>query len=210
MIAVDWRSFVPLVQLATARCPIPVIVDKIREAAREFCRRSRVWTLRSLAADLLAGEGVYGLRPPDQTAICGVLWVRVNGRTLTCLTPEQWQARPEASAREPEVYRVTEPAMVHVLPVPDADVPGALTVEAVLCPSVGSQRGPEFLLTSYGQAIAAGAQARLMLIPDRPWTDVAGSVVFDAKFEDGIAGARIKVNQGGGNADTRVRPRRFC
>lgn len=209
MIPVNWRSFVPLVQLSTARCPIPVIVDRVREAAREFCQRTRVWSLVSDPVDLLRGEGVYALRPPSQTDIAAVQRVTARGRELKPLTPDQWRERTVAVAEWPECFIVTEPALVHLSPVPDRDIPAALVAEAALLPSVSSRECPEFLLSKYGRVIAWGAQAQLMLIPDRAWTDPGGAAIFERKFEDGIAGARIVVSHGGAGARSAVRYRPF-
>ncbi|MGE4469339.1 MAG: hypothetical protein AB7D47_04315 [Desulfovibrio sp.] len=209
MMRVDWRSFVPLVQLSTARCPIPVIVDRVRESAREFCQRTRLWTHCSLAADLYAGEAVYGLRPPAETDIGAVLRVSARGRELVPLTPEAWRGRELARADCPECFIVTEPGMVHLWPEPAQDVPEALVVEVALLPAIASRCCPEFLLSRYGRVVAWGAQAQLMLIPDRAWTDPGGAALFERKYEDGIAGARIMVARGGAGARARVHPRPF-
>lgn len=209
MIFTSWRSFVPLVRLSTAKCPIPVIIGKLREAARLFCARTRVWTQISQATDLLAGNAVYGLSAPAQADICDVLSVRCKGNRLTPLTPEQWRALPEQSASQATHFIVTEPAMVHLWPTPEADVAAALVVEVVMRPSVGSAEGPEFLLAKHGNIIAKGAQAELLLIPDRPWTDLNGASVAMKQFEDGMAGARISVDQGLAGVKPRVKYRPF-
>jgi len=209
MISTDWRSFVPLVRMSTVKCPISAMIAKIRDAAREFCARSRVWVIVSDTADLYAGEEVYGLRPPSGVDFCDVLTVRHKGRRIEVRTPEQWRALGYASADTPQYFTVTEPGLVRLYPVPNEDQAGVLLVEVVAQPSVKSTQAPAFLLNRYGSIIAQGALARLLLIPDRPWTDMNSAVVSQRLFEDGIAGARITMEQGGGGASTTVRYRPF-
>lgn len=197
---VPWRKFVPLVRLSTAQCPVSGIVAQLRHAAREFCSYTRVWTSGSLKADILAGEPAYGLRPADQTDIVTVLEVRFNGTRLTPLTPDKWRALPEQRDSQPQGFIYVDPGVVRLWPTPSQDVAAALAVEVVLQPAVDSQQAPDFLFTKYGTVIGLGAQSRLMLMPDRPWTDVGGGAVFSKQFDDGVAGARINVEQGGSGA----------
>ncbi len=209
MLAVDWRKFLPLVRMSAAQCPVSAMLAKLREAAREFCSRARVWVIVSEATDILAGESVYGLRGPTGADVCGVLSVRHKGRKLKAMTPEQWSALPEAADANPTCFTVTEPGLVHLYPRPTENQPGVLFIEAVVQPSLSSAQAPEFLLSKHGAVIAQGALARLMLIPDRPWTDPNLAAVCERKFEDGIAGARIVVDQGGAGAQTTVKYRPF-
>lgn len=198
MIFTPWRSFVPLVRLG--KCPISGIVAQVREAAREFCARARIWTDISQDADVLAGESAYGLRPQDQADIRSVLVVRFQGNRLRPLNPDQWRSLPDQRASAPQCFIFNEPNVLRLHPTPTVDVVGALLVEVVLMPSVSSAQGPEFLLAKYGNTIAQGAKSRLMLMPDRPWTDAGGGAFFAKEFGDGVAGATINVEQGGADA----------
>jgi hypothetical protein len=209
MIGVGWRDFVPLVRLSTAKCPISAIVAQLRDAAREFCAATRCWAHVSEACGLLAGEGVYGLRPPGQADVSAVLTVRACGATLLPLTPDQWRTLEPATHRHPTHFTVTEPGLVHLYPTPNEDVPAALVVTAALQPSVSSAQGPQFLLTKYGQTIAKGAQARLLFMPDRPWSDPQTGALLAREFADGMAGARINIDRGGADAPSRVKYRPF-
>lgn len=208
MILTPWRNFVPLVRQATAKCPVSGMVAQVREAAREFCARTRIWTDKSFVSDILAGEGAYGLRAPDQADIRCVLTVRFKGAPLAPLTPDQWRDLPEQTGLTPSHFIFTEPNAVRLFPIPLEDVPGALVVEAVLVPAVRSVSGPEFLLSKHGTTIAHGAMSRLMLMPERPWSDPKMGVFYEKKFEDGMAGATISVGQGGAGAaaDSQYRP----
>ncbi|KAF0234336.1 MAG: hypothetical protein FD177_892 [Desulfovibrionaceae bacterium] len=209
MIFTSWRNFVPLVRQSTAKCPVSGMAAQVREAAREFCARARIWTDKSLVSDVLAGEGAYGLRPPDQADIRCVLSVRFQGARLTPLTPDQWRSLAEQTACAPTHFIFTEPNVVRLYPTPQEDVPGALLVEVVLIPAVNSAQGPEFLLSKHGTTIAHGAISKLMLMPDRPWSDPGGGAFYEKKFEDGVAGATINVEQGGAGAPASSQYRPF-
>jgi hypothetical protein len=204
-VAVDWRDFAPLVRISTSKCPVPVIISKVREAAREFCTKTRIWTQFSETADILAGQAVYGLRPPAEADLCAVLDVRVSGNRLRPLTPAQWRSLPSEKAREPYYFIVTEPSMVHLHPEPNVDIPGAFVAEVALQPSLTSSRGPQFLLARYGSVIARGAQAEILLMPERPWTDAANGAALRNEFRDEMAAAQIGVDRGGADAPLQVK-----
>lgn len=209
MIGVSWRDFVPLVRLSTAKCPVSAIVAQLRDAAREFCAATRVWTLVSESGPLLAGEAVYGLRPPGQADVSAVLTARACGAALIPLTPDQWRTLEPAEHKTPTHFTVTEPGLVHLYPTPTEDLPAALVVTVALQPAVASAQAPQFLLTKHGQIIAKGAQARLLFMPDRPWTDPKTGALLASEFNDGMAGARINVDRGGADAPSRVTYRPF-
>lgn len=210
MIAADWREFLGLVRISTAQCPVSAILAKVREAAREFCAGTRIWTAATEAAAIIAGQPAYGLRPPDEADICAVLAVRVLGQRLAPRTPDQWRALPPAAARQPVQFIVREPSIVHLYPPPAEDVPAAFQAEVALQPSVRSARGPQFLLTRYGAVIAKGAQAELLIIPDRPWTDPANGAALRQEFKEDIAAAKIGVEGGGADAPSQVKYIPFC
>lgn len=209
MIGIDWREFVPLVRLSTAACPVSAIIAQLRDAAREFCADSRTWTHVSEATDILEGAAVYGVHPPTHTDVCAVLSVRVCGRRLTPLTPEQWRGLGSQAAKDPTHFTVTEPSLVRLYPEPSEALPSALVVEVALLPSALSSLCPQFLLTKHGATIAKGAQARLMLMPDRPWTDTNTGAFLRTEFKDVVAAAKIEVDRGGADAPSRVKYRRF-
>lgn len=209
MTAADWREFVPLVRISTAACPVSAIVAQLRDAAREFCSGSRIWTHESEPADIVAGEDAYGLHAPSHAEVCAVLSVRAKGRRLAPLGADQWRALERRAAPEPSHFIIMGSGLLRLHPAPEADIPAALIVDAALQPSAASARCPQFLFTRHGAAIAQGAQARLMLIPDRPWSDAKTGVFLREEFKAAVAAAAIDVERGGADAPSRVRYRPF-
>jgi len=209
MIGIDWREFVPLVRLSTAACPVSAIIAQLRDAAREFCTDSRAWTNVSEPTDILEGAAIYGVHPPVHTDVCAVLSVRVCGRRIAPLSPEQWRRLGAQAAKDPTHFTVTEPSLVRLYPEPSEALLAALVVEVALLPSARSALCPQFLLTKHGTTIAKGAQARLMLMPDRPWTDANTGAFLRTEFKDAVAAAKIEVERGGADAPSRVKYRPF-
>lgn len=199
---VGWREFLPLIQLKVPKCPVPVIVQAVRGAARKFCTRTRLWTHRSEATDILAGHADYACAVQDRNAeTCAVLKVEIRGQPLESVNAEQWRGLdPTHSAELPGKYMVTEPGIVHLWPIPSQDMPGAMTVEVALTPTLTSDKAPSFLLSAHDRTIAAEALKDLMLIPNQPWTDLQIGMAHGQDFIRQENRARIAASRGGTNA----------
>jgi len=205
---VSWRDFIPQVQHAVAGCPMSSMVNAVREAAIEFCAESKVWTMDSMPTTILAGESSYSLDPPDNADLASVERVRLLGADLRPNSTFEWDEKRDESGA-PRDYMVTEPLVVHLWPTPDATNPSAMKVKVALQPSSTSSQGPAFLLARYKEGIVAGALSKLMLIPDKTWTNPQLAAVNDAKFRNKINDTKIAVNKGGTTASLRVKRRKF-
>ena len=203
-----WRDFVPHVQPSVPNCPVPTMVNAIREAAIEFCQATGIWPLISEKTTLLTGEEAYKLASPDNAEVEAVNIVRVNGRNLTPITEDDFYSKPKA-AGPPKHYVVVEPLTVLLWPAPDTMDIGAMEVKASLQPSNASTESPAFLFTRHREAIVAGALSKLMIIPEKPWTNPQLSSFNEAKFKSKKNEARIIVEKGGTTASLRLKRRPF-
>ena len=57
--------------------------------------------------------------------------------------------------------------------------------------------------------LLAGAKARLMLMPGKPWTEMNLGAAYDAKFRQDCVDARIATMTGNVGGLLRARPRKF-
>ena len=84
----------------------------------------------------------------------------------------------------------------------DAFEKGTLEVSVVVQPSRNIDSVPDSLGDKWFDVIRRGAIARLLAMPDRPWTNNRASAQYEAYFREGIALAKREVRQ------DRSRPKR--
>jgi hypothetical protein len=81
-------------------CPLPVALQKIRQAAITFCEMSRAWRYLGLTAiDAVANQMTYVLGPgaaagtvPADTKVVHVFQVNYDGLALAMVTPAEVRA----------------------------------------------------------------------------------------------------------------------
>jgi len=203
---VDIREFCKFVQSDVPKAPLDTVKVAIIDTLRDFCQRTYLWTRTSEWTDLLAGQSTYGFSMPDNTDMCGILYVEY--RPDTTLSPREVKAttvdilnatRPNwrnETGLAPNAFISKEPGVIQLIPYPavaDGDQADALRVEVAVFPSVTATEAPKFMLDSWGLIIGAGAKVRLMTMPKQPWS---GDPSYFLKiYNDGVTASRSRVNK---------------
>lgn len=186
--------FLPLV---TPHCPgVPefTVTRNLRLAAIEFCERTRCW--RHMATVAISGDGQAVAAPP-YAAIHEI--ERATWEDGTVLDPVQFsdvdeRAMAEAAGGPPQNVTQAQYNTVRVLP---PQTGGDLKLSLFLKPVNGEQFTPlwegvtrdaldvvpEFMWTMHAEPIAAGAVSRILLQPEKPWTNPALAAAHLARFE---------------------------
>lgn len=193
MLTVGWRDFLSLAQSSLSRCPVPQILAELRSSAVKFCKKSTVWRHESDLMDVYAGDCRYVFEPPVDATVVRTLEVRFKGRKLTAFDDRIVRDEPGI----PTFFQVEEPGVVRLIPCPRDDESAALQTVNVLAPHVTAKTCPKFLLDSHGETIASGAKAKLMLVPDKPWSDPARAKIEQKEFDGEVAEIRIREMRGG-------------
>ncbi|WP_031484418.1 hypothetical protein [Maridesulfovibrio frigidus] len=201
LLTVGWREFLPLAQPALSRCPVPQIISELRNSAIKYCKQTRVWRHVSDLMDVYNGECRYVFVTPPDATVADTLEVRFNDYSL--LEMDDRIVRDEPGV--PGYYQIEEPGFVRLIPCPREDATAMLQTVNALAPSVTAATCPKFLLETHGLAIAAGAKAELMLVPDKGWSDPARSQVEQRKFDGAMAEIRVKEMRGGTNKKLEMR-----
>lgn len=187
---ISTRGFLPYILPHAPLVPAITAEFNLRLAAIEFCERTRCWRERFNQALTENGSIIVC---PDYATVHAI--ERANWNTETPLTPCQFADLPPAyqsdPAGVPELITQIEPNMVVLYPFE----PGNLDLILYLKPRSGRDftRGgepmedyfnkvPDFLLTQHAESVAAGALARVLMMPDREWTDPGMASVYLDKF----------------------------
>jgi hypothetical protein len=187
----------------------PMAIAAIRNAAIEFCASSWIWRYYPDPVDVEAGENTYSIEPPTGADVTTVLGCKYDGKDLAAKSTDtldrdlpRWQT--EVGNVTAYVSIDTESLMLAKLP--GASLDGGLTMTLALQPKRSATAFPGWIAAQYTEALAAGAIARLMKMPGKPWSAPRDAPGYQFTFDTAIAAARASAVSGLGRAVTRTAP----
>lgn len=170
-------------------CPIPVVVNAVREAAIEFCERTHAWREDLAPIDVVAGTYAYdlGVAAPATGEVIVPLVVKHNG---VALSPEINVDIRTAYPDDPDTvnisvplhYQFTEQQTIRLVPVPNESITGGLKIFAALRPLRSATGMDEAVLTKWGSIIEMGALYRLLVMPEKGWSNLKLGEHFGKRF----------------------------
>lgn len=199
-------------------CSVPLAISRIRLATIELCRESLI-VKRTLTGQSVVVDEPYVVVPvPTDQSVVHIRNMQIDGfdiahRSQDALDlawrdenagralfsdyhyqgynpdPEGWrtykQERPGAYYLEMDDSLGTRIRLVGI----SRQAYSTLSYQLVLEPTIDSTTFATWVLNDYAETIAAGAIARLLAIPKKPWTDLASAAVYRATFNDGLGKA---------------------
>ncbi len=174
-------DFLPWVMPHAQGVPFPHALQALHDAAVEFCEGTKRWRHTALV-EIAHNDAV--MVAPFYTAIVEIEAATFDG---VALDPVMWtdsapaQLSGVALSGRPATISQIGPNSVALTPF----MPGTLRVAVILKPAVGVSLGhdednpmenafhvvPEFLYSDHVQAIAHGALSRVMMVPNKPYTN---------------------------------------
>jgi hypothetical protein len=217
---VAFTSFLSEVMPIVNGCPSPMAINAVRDATLEFCRKTRYWQHDLTPFASVADQETYTLTPPTNTIIVGIIKnipenlpaVSFNGVTIAEAHGYLPAEHESDSASTPEGYYLSiigNEYTIRPYPIVNEDVADAFEVKVALAPSRTATGCDDRIYTDHVETIAAGALSRLLLIPQKPWTNPGLAQMKGAEFRRGCGSARITVSKNFTNASLSVRPRSF-
>lgn len=194
------REFSPYVLPFVIGCPMPVMIQHVRLAAIDFCRKTQCFK-RDLVPKATDGTVILVMEPPAETQIRQVKAVTVGDRG-------DW---PILGAPQGENFvRTKHPAdfcftpdnrNLHIYALQPSGT--LVTVSAALAPTLLATDLEDALFNEYAQDIAEGAIASIKSVPGQGFTDLVGGPMHRANFQNRINVTSAKV--GRGLADSKMR-----
>ncbi|CAG2132522.1 phage adaptor protein [Cupriavidus numazuensis] len=169
--------------------------NAIRNTIIEFCHGSWAWRYFMDPMPVLANLNTYELDPPPGAEVVQALVVKVDGKELPPSNETDVTARYprwQTEAGTPKCYLTDDPSQIILAPVPDTKIPGGLVVTVALQPTRTSTTFPTWIWSRYFDGLAAGAKARLMAMPGKPWTSPQLFQLYRGQFEAAMAGAKVE------------------
>ena len=181
----DLYELAPHVLPWVPTCPEPLMIQYLRQAVIEFCRRTRSWR----------SEEVYRLISADQdinlVTCCDSVIHEIERVRYREDDQSAWQHPLQPAAFEevddwqgseatPVMFTQRIPNTLRVCPF----TTGEIKVTMYLKPDQMAQTIPDYIVEQYPDVIAAGALAKLMLLPGRDFTEPNQSMMYQAMFDE--------------------------
>lgn len=171
----------------------PVAENAIKRSVIEFCHDSWVWKHMQDPIDLVAGEIEYDLEPVSGADVASVICVEVGGSIIEPRAVE-WVSKTlpgwQRNRGTPKYFTQTDTEKILLVPASSISAPESIVVTIAMQPSARAVSFPDWIASRYMYAIVDGAASKLMLMPDKPWTDINGGADRRRLFESAIANAR--------------------
>lgn len=176
------ENFLPYLNIQVDGVPRPFMMDALRQTCVEFCQQSLLFRETLAEYPLSADVNEYELEPSlCDSEVCRVLNVWVNGSLIPAVTVDTGIRLDTGSdADAPRAYYLLTPSVLVLTPTPSAT--GTLVVEIAYQPADDADEVPEPLYTRYRELIVRGAAARLLMMPNRPWTNVEHAALYRKLF----------------------------
>jgi hypothetical protein len=191
-ITVSLSKFLPMVLPHAPECPPAIATFNLRLAAIEFCERTLCW--RHMATVNLDRDG-KSLIAPHYAAIHRIESAVFDDEIT--LEPLQYSDVDEKTMENtagtpPKYITQAEYNTVRILPFKE----GTLSLSLFLKPVNGMEMQqdddgivadaydvvPEFIYKMHAEQIAAGALARLLAQPGKPWSDMDAALLYGQRF----------------------------
>lgn len=186
--------------------------DAIRRAAIEFFEKTLAWVYNHPAIDVVAAQMAYPFVPPAGAVVAKVLQAWYNGGKITSKTPDQLDeiyANWRTITGTPQYITQDDERNLLLVPTPSAALTAGLVLRVALKPTLASTGVETRIYEEYRDAIASGAKARLMLMKDKPYSDMKLGALEMGLFNAAVADAKFKAQKGFGRARVRTVPHFF-
>lgn len=197
----DLDAFLTIVKQYAPGVADPTAYFAIRQAAIEFCERTRLWRYE----DEVAATGDEDLFAPAGAVIHEIETIRFDGRPLTAATPQfldralpEWRLGVDGA---PAYYTQTAPDTLRLVPAQA----GTVNLYLTLKPSQDADTLPDFMAAQYREIIAHGALGRILLIPNQSFTNPDMASMFGTAFQQRLDALFSKGSTGQMRARVRVR-----
>lgn len=182
----DFDALLPFVLPSVKDCAAETARFNLLQSAIEFCSRSLVWREYQTPVMTVDGQVSYAFAAGAGKRVCKLFTATMNLIDVPIVAPS-------ASFASGEAYIIGRydgfdlwPNQVEPLPV--------VTFGAV-CPTLAAETIPDWL-ERYAEQIGRGALARIMAMPNHPFTSPGGAAYARQMFENDISEARWAAAKG--------------
>lgn len=210
---VSYDDFLPYVLPDVPGCAEIVAVQQIKNTVIDFCEKSCVVQVDLDPVTLLAGESTYDLEPPTNRLVTKVMRLFYKNKELPPVGADYIGSasfyNPDAidgdAQSNPIGWSQKDTTTFTVFPPPKDRENGAITIRAAIKPTRAATSCDDIVFEDYVEYIAAGAKARLMIVPNKAYTNPNLVVTQNQFYMQGVNVARQRATRGHTRANLRVK-----
>ncbi len=213
-----FSSFYPDIASSAPGAPEPLIDSVLRSVCIAFCSDTfyvqKVVTLSNMNPVSLASYFALPAVSEANQEILQVLSVRIPDRPPLTVSTQAfvetaiptWAATPGT----PQLYFIPEPGDISFYPGPTVAGNVSVDITAATKPTRTATSVDSVLQNDFYDEIVAGVLTRLMLMPEKPWTNLKLAAVHGRTYQKGVSAAKIAVNRAFTSAGISVDLRRVA
>lgn len=213
-ITVGFEEFLPEVTQFMPDVPEHIAINAIKNAAIEFCEKTRYWQIDVPPISVINGQKNYVIETPADTKMVGMVVAYYNTNLLIPKGPDElariyrmgdWQ---QVQGSPQYITQIIKPEVI-LVPYPYEDAADALSMRVAIAPTRASSEISSEIYENFLMVIANGARAILYNTPGQPYFDRGAAKECQIYFRAGIANARIAIDKGLTRSSTRAEFQRF-
>lgn len=161
-------------------------INALKDAGREFCRRTEAWRIELDPIDIVADQAEYDFDTeiPWDATILRMIWVKTGGTTSDPI-PDSYYVMVDDTTME-----------FQDSVIPSAALTDGLVVKMALMPRLSSVELSEWFLEHWAEAIVGGALSRLLQQEKKPWYNPELAKQFFLDWRRGLCHAKAEVTRG--------------
>lgn len=188
-------------------CTNEMAINALRNAAIELYTKSWIYTQACDEQQTVIGQADYDLDTFTNYRNVGIVYAQFNDAALIPIgitSLNRSNLRWQDDIGTPTNYYSDDYTAIRLYRIPD--LVGTLNSRVALTPTKTSTGIENFIYDLYSEALAAGAKARLMLIPSKPFTDPNTSREYRMQFSAAITDAKWRAHKSLTNAQLQMAP----
>ena len=189
-------------------CSTDMAINALRNTCIELYQKSWIKTATLTPIAVVAGTSSYAITPPTNTRVVGIKEVYFNGTALAPIAgTEATNASHDWTADSGEVagYMFLDGGTLRLYRIPT--IAGVLSATVITVPTKTATEIDTFIYDQYSEAIAAGAKARIMSIPHKPYSDAGTALTYRMQFAAAVKDARWRAYKAGTSSEIQVQLR---
>ena len=192
-------DFLPYILPRAKGCPSIIANQATRLAIIELCRKAMIWREYQTAIPTVALQTAYTYSPAVNQQVCTLLSLTLVGTDVEVIDPAAGKLLDANGYTGNYAYGGF--AGFELRPAQAAAL--SIVTYATVAPSLTATTVPD-ALGRYIEAIADGALSRILTAKDKEYSDIAGAVNAQSKWDDAIADAKSDALTGTARAKTRT------
>lgn len=202
-----WSAWLPDLLPKLPECPVPLVEHELKRAAQDFFRDTKSWQITLPTVPVLANAEFTTITAPEGSALESIIVAWYDGQKILPTTADElskdfgddWELHTGTPCR----YIEETPGYLRLYPRPLADASSGFKAKVAVTPASAAGGIPDNLAETYQDILSDGALSRLMIYPNKPWTNYELGGAALSRFGGAMAVLKTKLTIGSGQKRSR-------